>query len=109
MMFFKYLPQIGVKQMAGNGKGFLDGDLATAKFDRPKSFAVDFKGNVYVADKGNGAVRKISKSGIFILAFVPEMCALMICDHGNKLVRQINLKSEDCARGSESDGKNELA
>ncbi|XAR65050.1 hypothetical protein NMG60_11009006 [Bertholletia excelsa] len=118
--------EIGVKQMAGNGKGFLDGDLATAKFDRPKSFAVDFKGNVYVADKGNGAVRKISKSGVttiagnekpgradghgknasfssdFELAFVPEMCALMICDHGNKLVRQINLKSEDCARGSES-------
>ncbi|KAF7123620.1 hypothetical protein RHSIM_Rhsim12G0122100 [Rhododendron simsii] len=117
-----------IKRLSGNGFGFSDGDLATAMFNKPKSFAVDLKGNVYVADKGNLAIRKISKSGVttiaggsktpghvdgpgrnasfspdFELAFIPERCALMICDHGHKLVRQINLKSEDCARGSHSE------
>ena len=43
--------------------GFSDGDLATATFSKPKSFAVDLSRNVYVADKGNRAIRKISKSG----------------------------------------------
>ncbi|KAE9454087.1 hypothetical protein C3L33_14019, partial [Rhododendron williamsianum] len=98
-----------IKRLSGNGFGFSDGDLAAALFNKPKSFAVDLKGNVYVADKGNLAIRKISKSGHedgpgrnasfspdFELAFIPERCALMICDHGHKLVRQINLKSEDC-------------
>ncbi|KAG5522259.1 hypothetical protein RHGRI_034442 [Rhododendron griersonianum] len=117
-----------IKRLSGNGFGFSDGDLAAALFNKPKSFAVDLKGNVYVADKGNLAIRKISKSGVttiaggsktpghedgpgrnasfspdFELAFIPERCALMICDHGHKLVRQINLKSEDCARGSHSE------
>ncbi|GFY91022.1 NHL domain-containing protein [Actinidia rufa] len=117
-----------IKQLSGNGVGFSDGDLATATFSKPKSFAVDLSGNAYVADKGNRAIRKISKSGVttiaggsktegkadgpgqnasfstdFELAFSPERCALMICDHGNKLVRQINLKSQDCARGSHSE------
>lgn len=53
-----------IKRLSGKGSGFSDGDLATAMFDKPKSFAVDLKGNVYVADKGNLAIRKISKSGI---------------------------------------------
>ncbi|XP_058194170.1 uncharacterized protein LOC131310921 isoform X2 [Rhododendron vialii] len=117
-----------IKRLSGNDLGFSDGDLAAAMFNKPKSFAVDLKGNVYVADKGNLAIRKISKSGVttiaggsktpghadgpgrnasfspdFELAFIPERCALMICDHGHKLVRQINLKSEDCASGSHSE------
>lgn len=53
-----------IKRLSGNGFGFSDGDLAAAMFNKPKSFAVDLKGNVYVADKGNLAIRKISKSGI---------------------------------------------
>ncbi|KAL7171447.1 hypothetical protein ACSBR2_036156 [Camellia fascicularis] len=121
---FSKSQEIAVKRLSGGDLGFLDGDLATAKFNNPKSFAVDLNGNVYVADKGNLAVRKISKSGVttiaggnstagrvdgpgrnasfstdFELAFVPERCALMICDHGNQVVRQINLKPQDCERG----------
>ncbi|GMP82835.1 hypothetical protein CsSME_00036972 [Camellia sinensis var. sinensis] len=116
--------EIAVKRLSGGNSGFLDGDLATAKFNNPRSFAVDLNENVYVADRGNFAVRKISKSGVttiaggnstagrvdgpgrnasfstdFELAFVPERCALMICDHGNYVVRQINLKPQDCERG----------
>ncbi|KAG9448731.1 hypothetical protein H6P81_008696 [Aristolochia fimbriata] len=109
---------------AGNGEGFSDGGLTTAKFNHPRDFAVDTKGNVYVADK-NGVIRKISKTGVttiagglgregtadgpgrnasfsnsFNLAFIPEICALMISDHGTRLIRQINLKPEECVEDS---------
>ncbi|KAL8534098.1 hypothetical protein ACS0TY_010204 [Phlomoides rotata] len=113
----------GLKRLAGNGEsGYADGDLDSSKFDRPGSFAVDFNGNVYVADYRNHAIRKITKSGVttiaggysqkdgrtdglarnasfsnnFELTFVPRRCALMISDHGNRLLRQINLKAADC-------------
>ncbi|KAL3835550.1 hypothetical protein ACJIZ3_010286 [Penstemon smallii] len=118
-----------IQRLAGNGEpNYIDGDLGSASFNKPRSFAVDYKGNVYVADQRNHAIRKISKSGVttiaggysqkagrtdgpardasfsddFELTFVPERCALMISDHGNRLVRQVNLKSEDCTRHSGS-------
>ncbi|XP_059656031.1 uncharacterized protein LOC132303028 isoform X2 [Cornus florida] len=53
-----------IKRIAGNGKGVLDGDTGSARFNKPKSFAVDLKGNVYVAEKNNHTVRKISNSGM---------------------------------------------
>lgn len=50
---------------SGKGSaGFSDGELDSAMFNKPKSFAVDLKGNLYVADKSNHAIRKISKSGV---------------------------------------------
>lgn len=56
-----------MRSLAGNGlSGYADGDLASAKFDKPKSFAIDLKGNIYVADNHNHAIRKISKSGRYI-------------------------------------------
>ncbi|XP_051121958.1 uncharacterized protein LOC127245247 isoform X2 [Andrographis paniculata] len=115
--------EIHIERLAGNGKpGYADGDLGSATFNKPKSFAIDFGGNVYVADQANHAIRKITKSGVttiaggysqklgredgpaqnasfsneFLLSFFPERCALMIADHGNRLVRQINLKPADC-------------
>lgn len=44
-------------------EGYSDGDSGTAQFRKPKSFDVDPKGNVYVADKNNHVIRKISYSG----------------------------------------------
>ncbi|KAL5723654.1 hypothetical protein ACHQM5_007027 [Ranunculus cassubicifolius] len=117
-----------IRRYSGNGSGgFADGDLSSAMFDRPKSFAVDFKGNVYVADKMNHAIRKISKSGVttiagghsgkpgkidgpaqyasfsedFELTFDPKVCALLIADRGNRLIRQMNLKPSDCESSSQ--------
>ncbi|KAK2636432.1 hypothetical protein Ddye_031224 [Dipteronia dyeriana] len=117
------------KLLSGDGVvGHSDGEPGSARFNKPKNFAVDFKGNVYVADKNNNAIRKITNSGVttiaggkskkpgrqdgpaqnasfsddFELTFVPGICALLVSDHGNTLVRQINLKAEDCARGSQS-------
>ncbi|KAK6160161.1 hypothetical protein DH2020_003542 [Rehmannia glutinosa] len=151
-----------IQRLAGNGEpGYKDGDLDSASFNKPRSFAVDFSGNVYVADQRKHTIRKITKSGstslsmerrcftrVFVaascsqacnkhrsvkikcdhncggssqkagrkdgpgrdasfsddfeLTFIPQRCALMISDHGNRLVRQINLKAEDCTRHSGS-------
>ncbi|KAL2534372.1 NHL domain-containing protein [Abeliophyllum distichum] len=54
-----------IKRLAGNGqRGYVDDDLDSAMFDRPKSFAVDYRENVYVADKNNYTIKKITKSSI---------------------------------------------
>src|SRR5438105_3985289 len=49
--------------LAGNGTpGFADG--ASAVFNQPAGVAVDAAGNVYVADKANNRIRKITAAGI---------------------------------------------
>ncbi|KAJ6369585.1 hypothetical protein OIU76_027929 [Salix suchowensis] len=118
-----------VKRLSGSGdKGYIDGEPGLAQFNKPKSFTVDLGGNVYVADQLNHVVRKISSSGMtttivgnysqtgrqdgpgktatfssdFEVLFVPQLCALLISDHGNQLLRQVDLKQEDCITGSRS-------
>lgn len=53
-----------VKRLSGNGgEGYSDGESGSARFKKPRGFAVDRKGNVFVADKSNNVIRKISASG----------------------------------------------
>jgi hypothetical protein len=53
-----------VSTLAGNGSaGLVDGPASTANFNGPTGIAVDSAGNVYVADNGNNAVRRISVDG----------------------------------------------
>lgn len=67
-----------MKKLAGSGvPGYTDGDLGSARFNKPNSFAVDYKGNLYVADKVNYVIRKISKSGVH---FVSQVCINSFCD-----------------------------
>ncbi|XP_019444496.1 PREDICTED: uncharacterized protein LOC109348474 isoform X2 [Lupinus angustifolius] len=117
-------------RFSGNGNtGYSDGDVGSAQFDKPRSFVVDLRGNVYVADKNNRVIRKISGKSVttiaggfseekssrkdgpaqnvsfsndFELTFAPEQCALLVSDHMYQLVRKINLKEEDCTFGSKS-------
>ncbi|MBW5445101.1 copper amine oxidase [Cohnella sp. CFH 77786] len=42
---------------------FHDAALSTAAFQQPSGLAIDSQGNVYVADTGNNAIRKINKEG----------------------------------------------
>jgi len=60
--------------------GFSDGNGGAARFKDPQGIAVDFFGNVYVADAANQAVRKISASGdvksIALGLFNPESVAV---------------------------------
>lgn len=61
----------------------------------------------YVRKAGNtdGPAQNASFSDTFELAFDPQRCALLISDHGNRLVRQLDLKAEDCAGSSSGSGK----
>jgi sugar lactone lactonase YvrE len=53
-----------VTTVAGtSSQGLQDGNAATATFDTPSGVAVDSKGNIFVADTGNSAVRKITPQG----------------------------------------------
>ena len=47
----------------GSGN-FVDGNTSTALFDNPTGIAIDASGNVYVADSGNFALRKITPGGV---------------------------------------------
>ncbi|KAL9667407.1 hypothetical protein QQ045_001764 [Rhodiola kirilowii] len=55
------------KLVAGSPEGIsghVDGRPREAKLSHPKGMAVDDKGNIYVADTDNMAIRKISESGV---------------------------------------------
>ena len=54
-----------VTTLAGNGTaGFANGVGTNASFYAPVGVAVDGSGNVYVADAGNNAIRKIDTNGL---------------------------------------------
>lgn len=52
-----------VSTFAGSTEGFADGVGSAAKFHTPSSVAADVFGNLYVADTGNHAIRKVSPQG----------------------------------------------
>lgn len=53
-----------VSTIAGNGEaGSADGTGAEATFDDPTGIAVDDDGRIYVADRGNSAIREIDLDG----------------------------------------------
>ena len=55
----------GQVSMGGSGNaGFADGQGTAALFNNPAQICIDGSGNVYVADNGNNAIRKISPSGL---------------------------------------------
>jgi len=58
-------PTITVSTLAGNGTvGFADGIGVEAQFNRPCGVAVDASGNVYVGDRDNNRIRKITSAGV---------------------------------------------
>ena len=50
--------------LAGGLEGLADGQGSAAKFNTPSGIALDTQGNLYVADTGNHAIRKISTQGL---------------------------------------------
>lgn len=45
--------------------GHVDGKPSDARFNHPKGVTMDDKGNVYVADISNLAIRKIGEAGLW--------------------------------------------
>ncbi|KAL0700772.1 hypothetical protein Bca4012_056894 [Brassica carinata] len=104
--------------------GHVDGRLRDARLNHPKGLTVDDRGNIYVADTVNNAIRKISEGGVttiaggktarngghvngpsedakfsndFDVVYVGSSCSLLVIDRGNKAIREIQLHFDDCA------------
>ena len=56
-------PDDAVSTLAGGKEGFADGIGAAAAFHTPSALALDHEGNLYVADTGNHAIRKVAPDG----------------------------------------------
>ncbi|KAJ9554534.1 hypothetical protein OSB04_018579 [Centaurea solstitialis] len=116
------------KLVAGSADGYsghVDGRLREAKMNHPKGLTVDDKGNIYVADTANMAIRKISDTGVTTIAggskagrggghvdgpsedakfsndfdvlYIGSSCSLLVIDRGNQAIREIQLPFDDCA------------
>ncbi|HEX8954958.1 MAG TPA: hypothetical protein VF798_01715 [Burkholderiaceae bacterium] len=59
----KIAPDGAVSTLAGGKEGYADGKGHWAAFNTPSGLAIDAKGNLYVADTGNNAIRKIDPLG----------------------------------------------
>lgn len=115
------------KLVAGSAEGYyghIDGKPREARMNHPKGLTVDDRGNIYVADTVNTAIRKISDTGVttiaggkgnkggghvdgrsedakfssdFDVVYIGSSCSLLVIDRGYKAIREIQLPFDDCA------------
>ncbi|PIN24949.1 hypothetical protein CDL12_02337 [Handroanthus impetiginosus] len=115
------------KLVSGSADGYsghVDGRLREARMNHPKGLTVDDRGNIYIADTDNMAIRKISDTGVSTIAggkrgrggghvdgpsedakfsndfdvlYLGSSCSLLVIDRGNKAICEIQLHFGDCA------------
>ncbi|XP_042445233.1 uncharacterized protein LOC122030137 isoform X1 [Zingiber officinale] len=114
------------KLVAGSPEGYVgyvDGRPREARLNHPKGITVDERGNIYVADTMNMAIRKISDTGVttiaggkwsrgahsdgasedakfstdFEVVYLASSCSLLVVDRGHQAIREIQLNVDDCA------------
>ncbi|XAR51845.1 hypothetical protein NMG60_11006605 [Bertholletia excelsa] len=115
------------KLIAGSPEGYpghVDGKPREARMNHPKGITVDSRGNIYIADTLNMAIRKISDTGVVTIAggkwsrggghvdgpsedaqfsndfdvvYIGSSCSLLVVDRGNQAIREIQLHEDDCA------------
>jgi IPT/TIG domain/NHL repeat len=61
---FTFIDTIVVSTIAGSAQGFADGIGTAARFDGIIGISIDQNGNLYVADRDNDKIRKITPSGV---------------------------------------------
>src|SRR5882757_136369 len=56
--------QVQVETFSGTGQaGLADGNRSVGQLNRPHGLAIDGRGNVYVSDRGNHAIRVVAVNG----------------------------------------------
>ena len=72
-----------------SGGGFRDGPVALARFREPTAIAFDGDGNLFIVDRGNGLIRKLSPTGeISSFADARSLKGVAVDDSGNVLFTQ---------------------
>lgn len=65
--------------------GHVDGRLRDARLNNPKGLTVDDRGNIYVADTVNNAIRKINEAGIMVTCPLDKCCLVYLRFEKEKL------------------------